>query len=65
MSELHSGFGSHCRCAEGEVERLRSAILTLHSRSNEEGEWCEHDGFGWPCATVRALTERQEGTDGE
>jgi hypothetical protein len=38
--------------AENTIQRVRD----VH-RKDRAGEWCDHDGFAWPCLTIRALDE--------
>jgi hypothetical protein len=35
-----------------------AAVRALHSIADEANPtWCHHDGFGWPCPTIRIIGE--------
>ena len=41
-----------------EQQRWLSAIQQLHSGTGENGtEFCDHDGFVWPCRTTRIVAD--------
>jgi len=41
-----------------EQQRWLSAIQQLHSGTGENGtEFCDHDGFVWPCQTMRVVAD--------
>jgi hypothetical protein len=43
-----------------DAQHLTAATAALHALHSSDGSlnpWCVHDGFAWPCPTIRALAE--------
>jgi hypothetical protein len=53
---MHPGARADCEvagCAEWvPVGDLSTRLRALHL---SDGQWCLHDGYSWPCATIRIL----------
>ncbi len=57
VSELKNmGWMDDVMCAKDDLDTLQDAIRSLH-KPDELGEFCTHDGFIWPCGTIRLLTD--------
>lgn len=42
--------------AARDLEAALRAVLDIHGVWLTDGRYCQHDGYDWPCPTVRAIT---------